>query len=225
MCIRDSHFPPLCAANSSVCVSRRDNAAGQGRGEKWRVCRAPRAPPLSRTPPTRTGPGGGEHTAYRTSGGEHAVTRLRPRRYPPDAPFRRRSPVSRPMLTRPGAPRQPPVARNRGRSTPNPAHPRGTPPAGRFGRRFGPPVPSRWGDAPGDAKAEQILRPRTSYPLTEKAAAGLLRGASGATRFIKRKPLVSLAIVAVAGAMSALLVRVSEPSSRRPEKEDPGLPD
>ena len=97
--------------------------------------------------------------------------------------------------------------------------------AERFVTKIVPLVPSRSGDSTADAKAEQILGPRTSYPLTEKAAAGLLRGASGATRFIRRKPLVSLAIVAVAGAIGGLLVKASEPPIRRRDKDDPGLPD
>ncbi len=97
--------------------------------------------------------------------------------------------------------------------------------AERFVTKIVPLVPSRSGDATAEAKEQQILQPRASYPLTGRAAAGLLRGASGATRFIKRKPLVSLAIVAVAGAIGALLARPSEPPSPRLDKDDPGLPD
>ena len=97
--------------------------------------------------------------------------------------------------------------------------------AERFATKIVPLVPSRSGDATAEAKEEQILRPRSSYPLTEKAAAGLLRGASGATRFIRRKPLASLAILAVAGAIGAMLVRTSGPVRRRAGRSDPGLPD
>jgi len=97
--------------------------------------------------------------------------------------------------------------------------------AERFATKVVPLVPSRAGHATAEAKQEDILAPRTSYPLTGKAAVGLLRGASGAGRFIRRKPLVSLAIVAVAGAIGALFAKSSDASDRRPGKDDPAIPD
>lgn len=97
--------------------------------------------------------------------------------------------------------------------------------AERFETKVVPLVPSRMGDTTAEAKEALILEtPRTSYPLTEKAAAGLLRGATGAGRFIRKKPLVSLAIVAVAGAIGMALVKAAPPPKRR-DDENPGLPD
>jgi len=59
-----------------------------------------------------------------------------------------------------------------------------------------------------------ILR-RTSYPLTEKyakaAATTLKKSASGAGRLLKRKPFLTLGLIAAGGAFAALLVRGLEP--------------
>ena len=96
--------------------------------------------------------------------------------------------------------------------------------AERFGTKVVPLVPTRMGDATAEAKAEAILEPpRTAYPLSEKAAVGLWRGASGAGRFIKKKPLVSLAIVAVAGAIGMLFAKISG-LPKQDGDDDPGLP-
>ena len=92
----------------------------------------------------------------------------------------------------------------------------------RFETKVVPLVPTRAGDSTPEAKVEAILRKPGSYPLTEKyakvAAKGLKSGASGAGRFIKRKPLVSLGIIAAAGVVAALVLRGME-TGRREEGE------
>jgi hypothetical protein len=84
----------------------------------------------------------------------------------------------------------------------------------RFETKATPLVPSRSGDSTGEAKKEVILR-RTSYPLTEKyarhAATSLRKSAGDAGRFIRRKPLLTLGLIAAGGAFAALLVRGLEP--------------
>ena len=91
----------------------------------------------------------------------------------------------------------------------------------RFETKVVPLVPTRAGDSTPEAKEEVILHKRASYPLTEKYAKavpqGLKGGASGAGRFIKRKPLVSLGIIAAAVAVAALILRRTEP--RRKEED------
>ena len=96
----------------------------------------------------------------------------------------------------------------------------------RFKTKVVPLVPSRAGDSTPEAKAEEILRPRSSYPLTEKyakAAAKQIRiGASGAGRFMKRKPLLSAGLIAGASVLAVILVRIAEAATpRRRDVEDP----
>lgn len=99
----------------------------------------------------------------------------------------------------------------------------------RFQTKVVPLVPTRAGDATPEAKEEEILSPRKSYPLTEKvakAAAKQIRiGASGATRFMKRKPLLSVGLIAGAGVLAALLLKVSGTAARRPRDVEPPWPD
>jgi len=91
----------------------------------------------------------------------------------------------------------------------------------RFATKVVPLVPTRAGDPTPEAKEEVILHPRTSYPLTEKyakAAANTLKsGAFGAGRFMKRKPLVSLGIIAATGVFAGLVFLSMPPASRRNE--------
>jgi membrane protein len=93
----------------------------------------------------------------------------------------------------------------------------------RFETKAAPLVPSRAGDATAEAKAEVILHPRASYPLTQMyakaAATSLKKRATGAGRFITRKPLVSFGIVAAAGVIAALVLRGTMPR-RGPEGGD-----
>ena len=96
----------------------------------------------------------------------------------------------------------------------------------RFKTKVVPLVPSRAGDSTPEAKAEEILSPRSSYPLTEKyakAAAKQIRiGASGAGRFMKRKPLLSAGLIAGASVLAVILVRIAEAATpRRRDVEDP----
>jgi membrane protein len=70
-----------------------------------------------------------------------------------------------------------------------------------------PVVPTRDGDATPEAKAEVTMRP-PEYPLTRHYA-------KAAGRFIKRKPLASLGILAALGAVTALLLAAS-PAKRAP---------
>jgi len=99
----------------------------------------------------------------------------------------------------------------------------------RFETKVVPLVPTRAGDATPEAKEEEILNPRKSYPLTEKyakAAAKQIRiGASGATRFMKRKPLLSVGLIAGAGVLAALLLKASGTPARRPRDIEPPWPD
>jgi membrane protein len=99
----------------------------------------------------------------------------------------------------------------------------------RFETKVVPLVPSRTGDATPEAKEQAILQPRTSYPLTEKyakaAAAQIRIGASGAGRFMKRKPLLSLGLIAGAGALAALILRISDTSARGTRDVEPPWPD
>jgi membrane protein len=93
----------------------------------------------------------------------------------------------------------------------------------RFATKVVPLVPTRAGDTSAAAKEEEILRPpRTSYPLTEKyarvAAGTLKKGASGAGRLIRRKPLLTLGIIAAAGAFAALALRRGAPGPRRDDE-------
>jgi membrane protein len=93
----------------------------------------------------------------------------------------------------------------------------------RFATKVAPLVPSRSGDSTGEAKQEVILK-RTSYPLTEKyakvAASALKNTASGAGRLVRRKPLLTLGLIAAGGAFAALLVRGLEPRTPRDIDED-----
>ncbi len=88
----------------------------------------------------------------------------------------------------------------------------------RFQTKVVPLVPSRSGETTPAAKAESTRRP-PSYPLTERyataAAAKLRRGATGAARFIRRKPLVSLGVVTVMSVFAALVLRRPGLSTRR----------
>ncbi len=88
----------------------------------------------------------------------------------------------------------------------------------RFQTKVVPLVPSRSGETTPAAKAESTRRP-ASYPLTERyataAAKGLRRGATGAARFIRRKPFVSLGVVTVMGVFAALVLRKPGLSTRR----------
>jgi len=99
----------------------------------------------------------------------------------------------------------------------------------RFETKAVPLVPTRAGDSTPEAKEEAILRPRNSYPLTEKyakaAAQQIKLGASGASRFMKRKPLVSVGLIAGAGVLAALLLKISGRSARRPPDVEPPWPD
>ncbi|MEO8499741.1 MAG: YihY/virulence factor BrkB family protein [Vicinamibacteria bacterium] len=98
----------------------------------------------------------------------------------------------------------------------------------RFETKVVPLVPSRAGDSTPEAKEEAILHPRASYPLTEKyakaAAQGLKAGASEAGRFVKRKPLLSLAVVAAVGAVGAFAAMVLRSAERERKDEDEHLP-
>lgn len=95
----------------------------------------------------------------------------------------------------------------------------------RFETKVVPLVPTRAGDATPEAKEEVILHHRNSYPLTEKyarAAAKQIRvGASGAGRFIKRKPVLSVGLVAGAGILAALILKASETSRQRRRDSEP----
>jgi membrane protein len=99
----------------------------------------------------------------------------------------------------------------------------------RFETKVVPLVPTRAGDSTAEAKEEQILRPRNSYPLTgkvAKAAAEQIRiGATGAGRFMKRKPLLSLGLIAGAGALAALILKLSDQAARRERDVEPPWPD
>ena len=99
----------------------------------------------------------------------------------------------------------------------------------RFETKVVPLVPTRAGDVTPEAKEEEILRPRSSYPLTEKAArvaaTHIKRGASGAGRFMKRKPLLSLGLIAGVGALAALVLKISDASARRAREVEPPWPD
>jgi membrane protein len=82
------------------------------------------------------------------------------------------------------------------------SHQRGS----RSARRAAPPapvVPTRAGDATPEAKAEVTRRP-LPYPLTQHYA-------KVAGRFIKRKPLASLGILATLGVAAAVLMKMSRP--------------
>ncbi|MBX7186107.1 MAG: YihY/virulence factor BrkB family protein [Vicinamibacteria bacterium] len=99
----------------------------------------------------------------------------------------------------------------------------------RFETKVVPLVPSRAGDVTPEAKEETILRPRASYPLTGKvakaAAQQIKLGASGAGRFLKRKPLLSVGLIAGAGLLAALILRASNPAARRERPIRPPWPD
>ncbi len=99
----------------------------------------------------------------------------------------------------------------------------------RFETKVVPLVPSRSGETTPEEKAEATIRPaaRSSFPLTERyasaAAAKLRKGASGAGRFMKRKPGLSLGILAGLGAVvaTAALLRNREPKSGRDPRGRP----
>lgn len=99
----------------------------------------------------------------------------------------------------------------------------------RFATKVVPLVPTRAGDSTPEAKAAAILRPGNPYPLTEKyakaAAERIKLGASGAGRFIKRKPLLSVGLIAGAGVLAALLLRISRPPARRAQEVEAPWPD
>jgi len=99
----------------------------------------------------------------------------------------------------------------------------------RFETKVVPLVPTRAGDATPEAKEEEILRPRNSYPLTEKyakvAAKQIKIGASGAGRFMKRKPLLSVGLIAGAGVLAALILNISDVSTRPRRDVEPPWPD
>ena len=98
----------------------------------------------------------------------------------------------------------------------------------RFQTKVVPLVPSRSGETTPAAKAESTRRPATSYPLTERyaiaAAKEFRRGATGAARFIRRKPLVSLGVVTVMGVFAALVLRRPGLSARRSLDGSPSHP-
>lgn len=87
----------------------------------------------------------------------------------------------------------------------------------RFETKLVPLVPTRAGDSTPEAKEREILAPRTSYPLTTKYAKA---AASEAGRFIKRKPLLSLGLIAAAGVFAAIALNRSAPRPRRPRPDD-----
>ena len=91
------------------------------------------------------------------------------------------------------------------------------------------PAASRAGDATPEAKEQTILQPRASYPLTGKvakaAAQQIKRGASGAGRFLKRKPLLGVGLIAGAGLLAALVLRASDAAARRERHIQPPWPD
>jgi len=93
--------------------------------------------------------------------------------------------------------------------------------ADRFETKVVPSVPSRAGDETAEAKAEITRRP-PSYPLTARyaaaAASKIKSGALGAGRFIRRKPLVGLGLLAGVGAALALTALLR---GRRAEPEPP----
>ena len=99
----------------------------------------------------------------------------------------------------------------------------------RFETKVVPLVPSRAGDSTPEAKEEAIFRPRPSYPLTEKyakvAATKLKSGAAGAGRFIVRKPLLGVGLIAGIGAFAALVLTLSEAAARRRRDVEPPRPD
>ncbi len=99
----------------------------------------------------------------------------------------------------------------------------------RFETKAVPLVPTRAGDATPEAKEAEILSPGSAYPLTAKyakAAAQQIRlGASGASRFMKRKPLLSVGLIAGVGVLAAVLLRISGASARRPRDVEPPRPD
>jgi len=99
----------------------------------------------------------------------------------------------------------------------------------RFATKVVPLVPTRAGDVTPEAKEEEILSPRNSYPLTgmvaKAAAQQIKRGASGASRFMKRKPLLSVGLIAGAGVLAAILLKVSGTPARRPRDVEPPWPD
>jgi hypothetical protein len=101
--------------------------------------------------------------------------------------------------------------------------------AERFETKVAPLVPTRAGDSTPEAKEEEILRPRASYPLTgkvAKAAAEQIKiGASGAGRFLKRKPLLSVGLIAGAGVLAALVLKASDHSARSTRDIKPPWPD
>ena len=92
----------------------------------------------------------------------------------------------------------------------------------RFAAKAAPLVPARSGDGTEEAKEKVILR-RSSYPLTEKyakaAATSVKKGAAGAGRFMVRKPVVGLGLIAAAGALAALVLRDAKPP-RRPYDDE-----
>jgi len=94
----------------------------------------------------------------------------------------------------------------------------------RFETKVVPLVPSRAGDSTPEAKEDVILHPGSSYPLTERyakaAAKTFASGATGAGRFIKRKPLVSLGIIAATGVVAALVL-LGRPVTTRRDDEPP----
>lgn len=91
--------------------------------------------------------------------------------------------------------------------------------AERFATKVVPLVPSRSGDSTPEAKQAVILARRTSYPLTERYAAA-------AGRFIRKKPLLSLGVIAAIGGLTTFLIRRSGDAtkgphpSRRPSPDD-----
>lgn len=89
----------------------------------------------------------------------------------------------------------------------------------RFATKVVPLVPSRSGDSTPEAKQKVILEPRTSYPLTERyasaAAASFRRGASGAGRFIRKKPLLTLGVIAAVGVVTTILAGRSGDAAKR----------
>ena len=94
----------------------------------------------------------------------------------------------------------------------------------RYAAKAAPLVPTRSGDGTEEAK-ERVILSRTAYPLTEKyakaAATSLKKGAAGAGRFVVRKPVVSLGLIAAAGAFAALVLRGARPS--RPPYDDESI--
>jgi len=94
----------------------------------------------------------------------------------------------------------------------------------RFETKVVPLVPTRSGHTTAEAKAE-VTRQPTAYPLTERYAKAALsqfkRGATGAGRFIRRKPVVGLGLAAAAGLAAVLAMNLSASKTTRRDRDLP----